>query len=776
MEKSPSSCSDPAELLHSLKTKADPVYKRNREGASSFGIQVPHNHDVLAGRGKCINHHPGNKYFISLIKPLKTEYVATPKQEKSVFARLVIQKIKNLNPPGRFLKQSPETGLWYNIGDKRAILKTRQALREGAPDIEKQLKTGLIMATMKDTLDADLVRRVLDSIEPPSQTPNSATHPIDQRNKRKNSPTLSDEETEHVIDTFSFEKKFSNNSLPDDAVQVLMKMATSQQKKAKTIDHRNAAGVDMSGEGVTKESQNKNYVPQDVIVLDSSDSEDKSDESEPSALEKAILSASVSNPTTNRNRRVSFKSTNQSNKSNSFTHLNHQNDDVPSRRDSAVSAAIKVAAQKLASAEYLNNSNRRVSFCDQRDLHSARRASASSIPTNIIINKNQEAYEAFETLDDGVHSHRPSFRVQQDLENTVRRSSIVSQLSIAPQTIPQQNNITMMNPSNRRVSYKGQDRDIERAIESARRTSFSSQIVAGGLANRRVSYRGQQEIDIEQAIECARRSSVSSQSVMIAPQSFTNESLGIGSNMNRRVSFQSTQDLNSRRPSVASQNVVLLKPQLPTLCNTGRRISIQSKDAGMMLSGSQNTVFVNPSQLEENQAISLADQRLNGINYIGQRHVGQNSSNQVLNMMNRVSDGRRVSATSQRLGMSSVFNGENNKNNFSSIASKAINEVLGRRQGIPNVPKYENLNSQFGGNSRGNLGVVRRSSVNSKLLQQPPQQMIPGRYLVSNGKNLTHPNHQSLRVFLNKDQNQNGNVQHLSRGGIFHVQNKFMSL
>lgn len=65
-----------------------------------------------------------------------------------MFARMVIQKIKNLNPPGRFLKQNPNTGAWYEIGDKKAILKTRQALREGAPEIEKLLKNGAVVAKM----------------------------------------------------------------------------------------------------------------------------------------------------------------------------------------------------------------------------------------------------------------------------------------------------------------------------------------------------------------------------------------------------------------------------------------------------------------------------------------------------------------------------------------------------------------------------------------------------------------------------------------------------
>jgi len=44
------------------------------------------------------------------------------------------------SPPGRFLKQDKETGLWHDIGYKQALAKTRQALREGAPMIVKQIQ------------------------------------------------------------------------------------------------------------------------------------------------------------------------------------------------------------------------------------------------------------------------------------------------------------------------------------------------------------------------------------------------------------------------------------------------------------------------------------------------------------------------------------------------------------------------------------------------------------------------------------------------------------
>jgi hypothetical protein len=44
-----------------------------------------------------------------------------------------------MNPPGRFLKQDPVSKLWSTVDKKKAIDKTRQALREGAPELLKSL-------------------------------------------------------------------------------------------------------------------------------------------------------------------------------------------------------------------------------------------------------------------------------------------------------------------------------------------------------------------------------------------------------------------------------------------------------------------------------------------------------------------------------------------------------------------------------------------------------------------------------------------------------------
>lgn len=105
----------------------------------THNIPTPHEHDVLSGRGNFVNYHAGNEHFRALVKKHKMSYVACPKPQKGKFSRMIVDEIKHRDPPGRFLKQDPDTKLWHDIGDKKALDKTRQALREGAPELLKEI-------------------------------------------------------------------------------------------------------------------------------------------------------------------------------------------------------------------------------------------------------------------------------------------------------------------------------------------------------------------------------------------------------------------------------------------------------------------------------------------------------------------------------------------------------------------------------------------------------------------------------------------------------------
>lgn len=101
-------------------------------------IKDPHDNDVMYGRGGGTNHHPGNKRYRKMVEDRKLEYVNSKRLDKPLVALEIIRLWRAQTPPGRFLKLDEKTGLWHDVGDKKAREKTSQALREKAPLIRKQ--------------------------------------------------------------------------------------------------------------------------------------------------------------------------------------------------------------------------------------------------------------------------------------------------------------------------------------------------------------------------------------------------------------------------------------------------------------------------------------------------------------------------------------------------------------------------------------------------------------------------------------------------------------
>jgi len=101
-------------------------------------VKYPNPNDVLSGRGGRINSHGGNIYFRKIVTTEKVKYLSMHKKmDKALIAVDIVEQIRKLEPPGRFLKQNTETLYWYEIGDERARKKAGQALREDGPGLRK---------------------------------------------------------------------------------------------------------------------------------------------------------------------------------------------------------------------------------------------------------------------------------------------------------------------------------------------------------------------------------------------------------------------------------------------------------------------------------------------------------------------------------------------------------------------------------------------------------------------------------------------------------------
>jgi len=96
---------------------------------------IPHNHDVLCGRGGQTNNHPGNGWFRKLVKSNRALYKTCPKHTKMLVAKAIVQAVQQQDPPGRFMKLTNGDGttpdsVWKSISYSLAVNKTSQALRE----------------------------------------------------------------------------------------------------------------------------------------------------------------------------------------------------------------------------------------------------------------------------------------------------------------------------------------------------------------------------------------------------------------------------------------------------------------------------------------------------------------------------------------------------------------------------------------------------------------------------------------------------------------------
>jgi hypothetical protein len=106
----------------------------------------PKDADVLCGRGAAVTKHIGNQTYIKLVKFNKVLYATSSILEKGQISRSIVIAIQEIG--GRFLVEQKRINqgqrFWVDIGDKKAIEKTSQALRENQPKVRKQLQESIL--------------------------------------------------------------------------------------------------------------------------------------------------------------------------------------------------------------------------------------------------------------------------------------------------------------------------------------------------------------------------------------------------------------------------------------------------------------------------------------------------------------------------------------------------------------------------------------------------------------------------------------------------------
>jgi len=109
----------------------------SNEKDDDANVTDPRDSDVLCGRGGAALRHPGNQTYRRLVNLNKGLYITCLKTEKLKISRSIVAAIREQN--GRFLERDAKKGSWFDIGDKKAVEKTSQALREGQPKLRQKM-------------------------------------------------------------------------------------------------------------------------------------------------------------------------------------------------------------------------------------------------------------------------------------------------------------------------------------------------------------------------------------------------------------------------------------------------------------------------------------------------------------------------------------------------------------------------------------------------------------------------------------------------------------
>jgi hypothetical protein len=126
---SPFSKTPDTRTLPSVVARSSSTTTTSRQGETAAdGSTKPRDVDVLCGRGGLINKHPGNVVYRKVVDYNKPFYQSVHKKHRILVSQSIVQSILKLG--GRFLIMGQKGKSWMEIGYKRAVQKTSQALRE----------------------------------------------------------------------------------------------------------------------------------------------------------------------------------------------------------------------------------------------------------------------------------------------------------------------------------------------------------------------------------------------------------------------------------------------------------------------------------------------------------------------------------------------------------------------------------------------------------------------------------------------------------------------
>lgn len=160
--------------------------KKYKTEISTEPVEIPHENDILLGRGGFNNKHIGNEQLRQFaLERVQTYSQCTTKKNKMNMIRELLMIIRNLDPPGRFLRQQGTKGFWYEAGDKFAREKVSQVYRDAMAALKRRTTTTLPPQDVGEDVHEDVHRDVHEDDKDDGGVENHEQQPQQQQQQQQ---------------------------------------------------------------------------------------------------------------------------------------------------------------------------------------------------------------------------------------------------------------------------------------------------------------------------------------------------------------------------------------------------------------------------------------------------------------------------------------------------------------------------------------------------------------------------------------------------------------
>ena len=219
-------------------------------------ITTPHSNDVLSGRGASTRSHPGNVEYRKIIERKMGNFNQTQPYsiERFNFVSTVIQEVRNMDPPGRFLIKDRKRNEWHEIDEKK---------------IRDKIVTSFY--TLAKELSQDLTQDQTPPLLPSNDSSFSAT-------AMTNAAALQPQHQQSQQNQTNFNTPHNNAQRLNDNLEVLigksvsdsaneqMSMQSSRKSSSSTLSHEKRA-LFSELDSMSNESSRKSSHPNSIAIV-----------------------------------------------------------------------------------------------------------------------------------------------------------------------------------------------------------------------------------------------------------------------------------------------------------------------------------------------------------------------------------------------------------------------------------------------------------------------------------------------------------------------------